>query len=233
MAAGEPCKGKGCKNVQPCEKHRANGNIRKNQMTAAQKEQARGNVHQLFSDERAQQVHDRRPPGGDPDPDKDPRGRRYVRQRLGKRWSQIHDEVAQGQYTWDDFVEDLDAEELARAQLRAEDGTFRGRPPEFIPRSFYLACQREMIARFNRSIHSNFEKATNELIRLGMDERAMEPKDRVKILQYLIERVVGKVPDKLEVKAADPWETIIGDILAEAPDGTGLPPYMSARAEKE
>ena len=231
MAKGQKCKYPKCQAIQPCPDHTARGKKRTRARNGDPEEYA--NVHKLFTDEKQGQENDVRVPSGKRGGRQfDDRQNRYVKQRLGKRWSQIHDEIAAGQYTWDEFVETLDAEELARAQLKADDGTFRGRPPEFIPRSFYLACQREMVGRFNRKIQENFEKATDELIRLGTSE-IMEPKDRIKVLQYLIERVVGKIPDKVEVKAADPWETIIGDILADAPEGTQVPQYMKERSSGE
>lgn len=236
MAKGDKCKGLDCEATQPCPDHTSKGRPRRN---ARQGDNAEyDNVHELFTDEKQQHVNGMRPPGGKGSTqpkeqrEADTRKQRYVKQRLGKRWSQIHDEVKAGMYTWDEFVENLDAEELARAQLKADDGTFRGRPPEFIPRTFYLACQREMVGRFNRKIQSNFEKATDELIRLGTSD-IMDPKDRIKVLQYLIERVVGKIPDKVEVAVADPWETIIGDILAEAPEGVTIPQYMDSRAQEK
>lgn len=224
MVAGEPCKGSGCAETQPCPLHTRHGKPRRNRRvgddgpTPAQL----ASVTDLFTDEKKAAHSEHGVPSGKRGSE-DTRTLNYVRQRLGKRWSQIHEEVTVGMYTWDEFVENLDAEELARGQLKAEDGTFRGRPPQFIPRQFYLACQREMVTRFNRKIQANLEKATDELIKLGTSD-VLEPKDRIKVLQYMIERVVGKIPDKVEVSAADPWETIIGDILSDAPEGMEVQP---------
>lgn len=233
MAAGDRCRAKGCEATQPCPLHTSRGKPRRNRRPG--EETVGGTVTNLFSEDRKAQVnHDRPEPGTRADrgePDK--RQNEYVKQRLGKRWSQIHREVAEEHlYSWDDFVEGLDAGELARGQLRDKHQKFSGRPPEFIPRAFYLACQREMIKRFNFKMQSNLEVAADELVRLGTSD-IMEPKDRIKVLQYLIERVVGKIPDKVVVAAADPWETIIGDILSESPDDirAQVPEYM-ARALK-
>jgi hypothetical protein len=43
-----------------------------------------------------------------------------------------------------------------------------------------------------------------------------EPKDRLKAAQYIIERVAGKTPERIEVAQAQPWETLISGIVAEA-----------------
>ena len=86
-----------------------------------------------------------------------------------------------------------------------------------------------LMRRFNTSLRENLQSAVDELLRLALNSE-MEDKDRAKWLAYIIERVVGKVPDKLEVRAADPWETIISDIFAEVPDGAVKEPrYMKDR----
>lgn len=225
MAQGDPCKAPECEEVQPCSRHTYKGYPRKNKVKD-------DNVVGLFTGERQEKESDHGVPGGNRDPLMDGRPRRRVQQRIGKRWTQIHDEINSGMYSWNDFVEQLDAEELAKGQLKAHDGTFRGRPPEFIPRAFYLACQREMINRFNYSMQANLEKATESLLELATNPSLMDAKDRAKWLQYIIERVVGKIPDKVVVAAADPWETIIGDILSEA-DGVALPSYMKTRSSQD
>lgn len=226
MPAGDPCKAPDCEATQPCPYHTFRGVLRKNRR--AGDKAFDNNVHELFSDERREAESDFKPPSGKRSYEVDSRDRIRIKQRLGKRWSQVYKEIENGDYTWDEFVETLSAEELARGQLAAEDGTFRGRPPDFIPRQFFLACKREMFDRFNVKIQANLEIATTELIRLSMSPE-MEPKDRAKILQYMIERVMGKVPDRLEVAAADPWETIISDILADAPAGSSAPDYLKNR----
>lgn len=231
MAKGDRCRARQCDNIQPCPNHTALGHPRRNSVRKDHPVHE-DNVHELFTEAKQADGNEMRPRGGKKPEEGDKRPQRWVKQRLGRRWSQIHDEVAQCMYTWNDFVEQLDAEELARAQLKADDGTFRGRPPEFVPRAFYLACQREMVQRFNQTMQSNLQKATEELIKIGMDE-GVDANHRAKVLQYVIERVVGKIPDKVEVKAADPWETIIGDILAEAPAGVGVPAYMESRTAND
>lgn len=242
MAKGDPCKDADCPNVQPCPTHTRLGKMRVHrQKPPPKKLLADDNVHALFTEQRQREENPLRPRAGKkrparngsaPDPEVDNRRKLEVRQRIGKRWSQVFLEVKGGMYTWAEFVEMLDAEELARGQLRADDGSFRGKAPDFIPRQFYLACQREMVGRFNELMQANLLKASEELIQIGMD-KMVDPQHRAKVLQYVIERVVGKIPDKVEVHAADPWETIIGDILAEAPPETQAPSYVQARDEPE
>lgn len=140
--------------------------------------------------------------------------RNRIRVLVGKRWSQIIQEVREGVYTWEEFAESLDPEELARGKLRDGQGGFRGRPPTLVPAAFHQACTRELQKRFSEEMRANLLKAAEELIKIGMNDD-VETRDRIKVLTYVIERVMGKIPEKVEVKAADPWETIISEILTE------------------
>lgn len=144
----------------------------------------------------------------------DPRSQMYV--RVGKRWAQIITEIQDGQYTWEDFVESLDPEELARGQLRSVTGNFKGRPPKFIPRAFFEECQRELKRRFDRKLQQRVLGAVDEYISLSQNVK--DPNLKERMLRYLMERVFGPVPKEVKVTQADPWETIITDILSSPPD---------------
>lgn len=248
---GEACRAERCPHLQPCPDHTTRGRDRINRQdgvrtkediaagiadarrTRPQRTTDAQNVYGLFTKERQDSTSAIvvKPGSTAGKGDIRPRARRGI--RPGKRWSEIYHAVKTGEYTWDVFVENLDAEELARGQLRDSKGHFTGRPPEFVPRQFVLACQREIFRRFNTKMQTNLEAATNELLRLAFNENLMDAKDRAKILTYFIERVMGKVPDKLEVKVADPWEQIIGGILAEVPDeGLNVPNYLQEKVDE-
>lgn len=137
--------------------------------------------------------------------------------RLGKRWSQIVYEVRSGAYTWQQFTEGLTAEELARGQLKAEDGTFSGRPPTLVPREFHLACFRELKRRFDESFQTNVLAIAQEYVKLAQDPD-IPAKDRAKMMQYAMERVFGGIPKEVLVKQDSPWESVVTSVVAEAGD---------------
>jgi hypothetical protein len=142
----------------------------------------------------------------DTDPDSRPQN---VRIRLGKRWSQIVTEVKAGQYTWEEFVEELGPDELARAQLKNEQGGFGGRPPEMVPRAFVTACTAEIHRRFNEKLKDRLLDATEDLINLSRNGR-LDGKDQAKVLIYLLERVMGPVPKTVVIAGADePWQNLM------------------------
>lgn len=150
----------------------------------------------------------------------EPDSRPNVKFRLGKRWSQIITEVKDGQYTWDEFAEELDSEELARGQLKDRNGRFQGRPPALVPKAFHDALIREIHRRFNEKMQARLLEATDELISLSQSGGGLEPKDRAKVLTYLIERVMGPVPKEVKVTAAHSFEEGVSGLLRPAVDGS-------------
>lgn len=114
-------------------------------------------------------------------------------------------------------VEDLDDEELARGYPKDKGGKFRGRPPSVIPKELHDRMVRELIKRGQAMFNQEFHDAIRTLAFIANDPR-VNFADRYKAAVYLIERVAGKVPDKLELSAEDPWQTIINKIVVDAPE---------------
>lgn len=162
----------------------------------------------------------------------DPRERRHV--HLGRRWTQIYTEVESGEYTWDEFVEGLDAEELVRGQLKDYRGGFSGRPPSLVPRAFHLACQRELKRRFDEKVQDRLLDATDELIQLSKMNGGLQPKDRAKVLMYLMERVMGPIPKQVNVTTDAGIEGFFAGVLRKAPaDAEVEQPYTARRSAEE
>lgn len=136
---------------------------------------------------------------------------------LGQRWSKIMQDVKNEEYTWEEFANTLTPEELARGQLRDSKGTFTGRPPKFVPRAFHDACIRELLNRGQVLYKENYVAAIQSMTDIATNPNVAE-KDRIKAAQFVIERLEGKVPDRLEISAADPWQAVIADIVAEVED---------------
>lgn len=174
---------------------------------------AEGNVVQMFADD-----HIGIPEGGRYGSD-DPRPNIKIKHttRLGKRWSEIILAIDAKEYTWDEFVGALTPEELARGQLMDKHGGFVGRPPSFVPRAFHDACIRELLGRGRQLYKESYVKAIQAMTGIAESQTAKES-DRIKAATFVIERLEGKVPDKLEVSVADPWQQLISGIIAEADD---------------
>ena len=128
-------------------------------------------------------------------------------------------------------VEDLDDEEVARGQLRAADGSFRGRPPKMLPQELVAAMKREWIGRAQAKLQEALlEVGISGMIGIAEDP-LVDPAVRLRAQQMIIERTMGKVPDKIEVAAEDPVEALFRNILND-PKGLQAP-YEPSAEERE
>lgn len=139
--------------------------------------------------------------------------RTRIRIRPGRRWSEIISEVKAGAYTWKQFTEGLSNEELARAQLRDSNGGFQGRPPTMVPREFYLACFRELKARFDEEFQKGVLDIARAYVELAQNED-LPVAQRAKMMQYAMERVFGAIPKEVTIKQEEPWESFVVGVVA-------------------
>jgi hypothetical protein len=157
-------------------------------------------------------------PGGKDGPRPEHRKTRpRKRVRLSPNFTEVMDKVAAGETTLKEVVAAMDPEELVRGQFKAQDGTFKGRPPSFVPQEFHNECIRELLRRGQELYRSHFLIAIQAFTQIAADPE-IDPAQRLKAAQYIWERVEGKVPERVEVAQAQPWQTIIDGIVAEAED---------------
>ncbi len=149
-----------------------------------------------------------------------------VRIRLGKRWSEIVVSVKKGEYSWAEFVEGLDEEELARGQLKDMNGGFKGRPPALVPREFHLACQREMKRRFEELFSQDVLDVARQYLALAQS-KDLKPEVKAKMLQYAMERVFGGIPKDVRVSSEQPWEQMVANIMRD--DNAEMPEHVQRR----
>lgn len=129
-------------------------------------------------------------------------------------------------------VEDLDDEELARGQLKASDGTFRGRPPRVIPSELMQAMRREWLGRAEAKLREALmEVGLGGMIEIAKD-KTIDPSVRLRAQNIIVERTMGKVPDKIELRAEDPIESLFRSILAD-PNGLMAAPHEPSADERQ
>jgi len=97
-------------------------------------------------------------------------------------------------------VEDLDFEELQRGQLRDKNGNFTGRKPAILPRAWHERVAQELIRRGESEFRKNFNGALQAMVTLATNEKT-PARERLAASQYVIERIMGKIPDKVETKS--------------------------------
>lgn len=154
-------------------------------------------------------------------------GRPQLEIKLGVRWSEIILAIRAGEYTWTQFCEGLDEQELARGQLRDSEGGFNGRPPTLVPREFHLACQREMRRRFDEIFSSSVLAVADQYVKLAQDPDIPAEK-RAKMMQYAMERVFGAIPKDVRVSQEQPWEQMVLNVVTSDED-KGMPEHLSRR----
>lgn len=112
-------------------------------------------------------------------------------------------------------LDELDDEEIMRGQLRDKNGGFSGRPSDYIPRKFHTQLVRETIKRMEGKFRESQDVAYQALIEIASNPRA-HADARYKASVYLIERIHGKVPDRVIAQVAvAPWEDNIEELVVD------------------
>lgn len=106
-------------------------------------------------------------------------------------------------------LSDWDEEELRRGQKRAHDGTFRGRPPRVVPKMLHDELTRRTLKDAKQVMQDNIVAAASALKDIALDED-MPPSDRVRAIDMMMNRILGKPPERVEVSDhRNPYEELI------------------------
>jgi hypothetical protein len=139
--------------------------------------------------------------------------------RMARAWVAMNNMLKETGMSMQEFVEGLTVEELVRGRLKDTNGQFRGRPPKFVPREFQQACIRELFRRGQELWQKNYLEAIQAMTDIaagrGKLGEGATPGERIKAAQFVIERLEGKVPDKLVVTDDKRWETVLSGIVAD------------------
>lgn len=123
----------------------------------------------------------------------------------GRRWRELKQMMEETGVSLEDFVRQLSPEELARGQLKNEEGKFIGAPPKWVPRVFMQACTSEILRRGRELYTESYVDAIKVMLSLAMGEDN-EGAVRLRAAQFVIERIEGKVPDKVIVESRDSFD---------------------------
>jgi hypothetical protein len=106
-------------------------------------------------------------------------------------------------------VTELTDKELKNMKVKGRGGNSAGGA---IPSHIARAMRNEWMKRGSRKLESHFHEAVDILIDLMRDD-AVKPETKRQIGQMIIERNIGKVPDKVVVATDDDFSTLLGDAL--------------------
>jgi hypothetical protein len=142
--------------------------------------------------------------------------------RMSRAWVRMERIMKDTGMTMQEFVAQLSVEELVRGRLRDSAGGFRGRPPKWVPREFQQACLRELMARGQELWLNNYTEAIKAMTDIaagrGPVGSVATPGERIKAAQFVVERIEGKVPERLVVSQEQPWQVALDGIVADVPD---------------
>jgi hypothetical protein len=111
-------------------------------------------------------------------------------------------------------LSELDDQEISQIRLKASDGRFGG-PKPFVTRKMATDFRRELIHRADLKVQGEVMRMFEVLADVATSAESTGS-EKTRAAQYLIERGLGKVPDRVEVTAEiRPWEGVVMGILTD------------------
>lgn len=107
-------------------------------------------------------------------------------------------------------VAEWSEEELVAGRRFAKTGTRVGRPPIVVPRVVHEELARRTLQGAQEHLRKNLEGVVQVLTAIASSD-AVEPKDRLRAIAMVMDRVMGKVPDTINVRPDMPWVQAITD----------------------
>lgn len=106
--------------------------------------------------------------------------------------------------TGQDDLSEWDDEELKMGQRRDKNGRFQSRKPTIVPKALHDEMIRRTLYNANEKMRDSLEDAITELVYIATSE-ACEAKDRLRAISMILDRVMGKAADKVEISGTVPW----------------------------
>ncbi len=103
-------------------------------------------------------------------------------------------------------ADELDDEELARGQIRREDGTWTNNPA--VSKEIYAEFKNRLFERGDVLLREAYIDAVKTFAEISRGT-AYEPADRLKAAEFIFTRLRGKLPDVVELRADKPFENIM------------------------
>lgn len=107
-------------------------------------------------------------------------------------------------------VTEWSEEELVQGRRKASDGTWGGRRPKLVPTAVHDQLVKQTLSEANQLLLSQAPRAIEMLFDLA--ENAEDEGVRLKAVGMILDRVMGKVTEKIDLRAEvelKPWEEAI------------------------
>lgn len=116
-----------------------------------------------------------------------------------------------------DDLSEWDDEELKEGRRRDRHGNFSGRPPVVVPKKIHDELVRRTLAKAEQLLRENLHDAINELVRLATHE-STDDKAKVKAIEMIMNRVMGRETQKVEVSGRAKWEIVLDGGIVSMPN---------------
>jgi hypothetical protein len=137
-----------------------------------------------------------------------PTGRKKIRGYTGQRHVATASESIVALYTGQDELKNWDDEELRYGRRRDKDGGLRGKPPALIPKECHHELTRRILSYADGYMRDAVEDAIKQLTLIAHG-KADAKKDQIKAIEMLLDRVLGKPEDNVNVKVDTPWMDVL------------------------
>jgi hypothetical protein len=118
-------------------------------------------------------------------------------------------------------VKDWDDEEIRRGQRRNKLGRFAGPKPKVVPNEVYQEFVRRTLKRSQEELQKHLPMVIDELIAIAQNPAA-EDRDRLKAMEMVMNRVLGKEPLKVDMNVeTPPWQMAMSVSIVDGADDEG------------
>jgi hypothetical protein len=116
-----------------------------------------------------------------------------------------------------DDLSEWDDEELRRGRKRDKNGGWQGRDPVIVPKAVHDELVKRTLSKANKLLTENLEAAV-ELLTDIMRDPDVDPKDRIKAIDMVMNRAMGREPQRLEIDPGDkPWQLALAHSIVSMP----------------
>jgi hypothetical protein len=124
--------------------------------------------------------------------------------------TKLEAQLYQDGMTMADYVATLPIDMLVSGHMHPNKGGTAG----WVPAEFHQACIKELLKRGDKLFREAYLEAISVMQQIATDTEAKDA-DRLKAATFIVERVGGKTPERIEVSETQPWEKLIADIVGE------------------
>jgi len=99
-------------------------------------------------------------------------------------------------------------EELIRGHKRDVNGRWSGRPPKVVPKAIHDELVRRRLSKSGELLKESLLDAVTLLGTVVRDPEA-QYSDRIKAASLIIDRVMGKTPERISLQVEPPWSVAL------------------------